>query len=232
MRGYRTEKEQLIYDEQQIYQYLQRYRSSENEFSDIAQDLKNLVYINKRSDFSWHWGNPYGLEVFGKPDNPPNFDIIIENSQNHVLEWTLKKIRSFEENSNRYGFVKYPQLFETAWGWEWLYTFKLILDNERFINFGCSLRNLFGVGDIIVKKLDGYVDSEENWLRYKSLTSKEREILFDSALLPTVSDIADKHHISKNTIRKHKENIRRKTGCNSELQLIRFADAFVCLESL
>jgi DNA-binding CsgD family transcriptional regulator len=91
---------------------------------------------------------------------------------------------------------------------------------------------MFGIGNYLVRRIGEIAGDGANWQRFRSLTTQEKNILYDIATLGDSKVIAESRHISIHTLRKHKENIRRKTDCRSDLELIRFADAFMIIENL
>lgn len=227
-----TETQQLLLDERQIYDFLQSYKRDKAEFCEKASLMKSLVFINEYKDFNWSWGNRFSWEIAAVEKENLNHHIIKDRSQDIVFQKIIDKIESLRINGNSSSFVKYPHLYYSDNKWHWLYTMKIKLKEDIFLNFSHDMRNIYGIGELLPKSTQSHIESVRSWQMYKSLTQTEREILFDFRRIENPKNIADKRYISENTLRKHKENIKKKIECKSDLELIRFADAFDFIEQL
>ncbi|PPL02161.1 helix-turn-helix domain-containing protein [Parapedobacter indicus] len=67
---------------------------------------------------------------------------------------------------------------------------------------------------------------KDNYQRYASLTTRERELLQYIASGETAVETSSRVFISEKTLHTHRRNIKRKLGAKSQYDIIKFAQAF------
>src|SRR5690606_24280536 len=67
---------------------------------------------------------------------------------------------------------------------------------------------------------------KDNYQRYASLTTRERELLQYIASGETSVETSNRVFISEKTLNTHRRNIKRKLGAKSQYDIIKFAQAF------
>lgn len=67
------------------------------------------------------------------------------------------------------------------------------------------------------------VESGEDIARYDGLTEREREVLQLTAQGKTVTQVAERLHISPHTVQAHRDNIMAKLGLHNRAELVKYA---------
>jgi DNA-binding CsgD family transcriptional regulator len=190
-------------------------------------NIDRYIHINKRKDLEWVWGNKSATEACGEsnPDNVTHKKIL-DISDTYVFENYKKIIKGYDKTDDRYKSCQFFQRLYMDGRWKWIITHKQILNSEEYLNLSYALEDHDTIGKYLLRTLDTTFKDEKCWQKFQSLSKRERQILFLLLEIEDVPEIADKLFISKPTLRKHMENIRRKTEMNSLLSLMRFAEAF------
>lgn len=93
-------------------------------------------------------------------------------------------------------------------------------------NIKLAIEALISDEDYFSKEIECLIDkrnNKERLIRKDDLLSKrEMEIVFFLSLGMNSTQISERLHISKNTVRTHRQNILEKTGCTNKFELIQY----------
>lgn len=163
-------------------------------------------------------GADYHKEFFNEEDAkeyvPKMYNLIQRNNEDEVFSF-FQQVRPSDKHD-----------------WEWhISSSKILLrDDENLpllsITFAVPIDPLHHVTHKVSRLLD-----ENNFLRvnlkhYSKLSDREREIMTNLAMGLTAVKIADKLHITAETVKTHRKNIYQKLNIKSSFDLSEYARAF------
>jgi DNA-binding CsgD family transcriptional regulator len=196
-------------------------------FYKISNHLPFIINLCDRVSFDWKWCNKHCLEVYNSSfDNLPLHLELVDSINKSFYNYSIELITEYlnrNESSDICGFYLINNFNGVK---RWTYNSIIIIDDSTFLQVTYIIRDLFGIGNIIKDTLNYVFEDESNWIKFDSLSKREKEVLKLLSLGKELNDISEHLERSPNTIRKHKENIYKKIGTNNHISLVKFAEAF------
>ncbi|WP_026463420.1 helix-turn-helix transcriptional regulator [Adhaeribacter aquaticus] len=203
-----------------------------------ASDIPGVIIIHSLLDWSLVWMSPNGLKQIGVSLEEIT-GIRTEEYHNRFFnaddakEYS-PKIRQLLERNNNEESCSYFQQVRLAghedWTWHISSTKILLWDDAGKPILTISVAIPIDTIPKITVKAERILE-ENAFLRrhyndFAKLSNREREILRQSALGKTSSEIAEELHISVATVDTHRKNIRNKLNITSFYEINQYARAF------
>lgn len=227
MKNLHTEQEHFQLNQSLIYSLTALYRRNQTEFYNFSSYLPSYLFLNDKHELNYKYANPTSLHAL-EVDNYEvmTLDKIKNISDLNILQISLKKIRIFDQIADSHSICSTLQRVKFHKSFNWIIGNKMILDHKTYINTFYDIRELFSMGDKMLKILEPITDNLTNWQRFNSLSKREKELLFMFSKGMTNKQVADILCISDHTVRTHREQIRRKINVSNLYELIKFTEAF------
>lgn len=191
------------------------------------------IYINYRTDIYWTWGNSQSKEILSLGKNElPSLDYLKSISEERVFSIYLQSVKEFDKLNDKDSIISYMQRMKLQDKWQWVIANKRLISNELALNTAYFVADLPIIGQKIQENLDVTFSDLNAWQKFTSLSKREKEVLELIASGYTIKDIADMLFISRNTLKKHKENIFKKLETSKLNEIIKFANAFDLIGAL
>lgn len=227
-----TETQSLLALEQSLWQAEKNIKDKKISLSELGDVVPGLFHLNNFEDFSLQFMNKAGCEQFEKetselanlgekylvdyihPDSRDMFYQILPqfvvNDDAHKVVSVFQKARFSTEND-------YVTFYSNMKLW-------------RDENVIVTISNPIDQFDKMEKKLRRVIEDNEfmkkNWLRFSSLTKREKEILGLVALGYSTPSISDRLFLSAETVKTHRKNLKRKLEAKTFRDLMKYALAF------
>jgi len=212
-----TETESFHYNQLQVQQLQNLYVADRNRFLEVIDFFPLMVSSNDVDGWSFRMVNQSFAEYFERDkqfllevDNaystklvhPESLAYISQFLKNHPYESSKSQVITYYQNARKSRDQEYA----------WFLTYKKFLDKDHYFSLYHTLTELGRTGRILRDFLGEVPVSITNYLRYQSLTNREKEVLNHVARGTTNQEIAEKLVISKDTIRSHRNSIWKKLG--------------------
>jgi DNA-binding CsgD family transcriptional regulator len=161
-----------------------------------------------------------------------SFNQIVNISNKKVFKFARFKVVSFIQNDGPNSVCSTFQQLYLQNRNLWLNSNKFIIENGLSLNFSYDVLTLGEIGKKIINVITPLNENLNSWQKYQSLTKREKEILKLLAEGSTSKIIGNMLSISENTLRTHRENIRKKIDANSLYEMIKFAESFDLIGAL
>jgi len=141
------------------------------------------------------------------------------------IEPCISKLIAFKLEDNEGKTLTYVQRLKMTFSNEYKPYFTCVrINRERgvFQSVTTPMTQIDSVKEEVMKALDDAAQFEEYMSVYTELSKREREIIGKVCLGYDVKTIADQLFLSPHTVEKHKKNIVKKSGFQSNAELMRF----------
>lgn len=227
MKNFHTEREHFQFNQSLIYSLTALYRRNQTEFYNFSSYLPSYLFLNDKHELNYKFANPVSLNALEVDScEVMTLDKIKNISDLNILQIAMKKIRKFDQIADLNSICSTLQRVKFHKNFNWIIGNKMILDDRTYINTFYDIRELFSMGDKMLKILEPITDNLTNWQRFNSLSKREKELLFMFSKGMTNKQVADILCISDHTVRTHREQIRRKINVSNLYELIKFTEAF------
>lgn len=195
----------------------------EDEFI-IAKDIKILLGKNNFASVDYAKNYDTALDLFVKK----SFDLIISDINLNDKKNGIEIITEFSK------LKKIPVVYLTAYS-----DLDIINQAEKTMPFAYilkpynnnQLRATISLAILNFKKQSkGVSENQENTVKLKLLTIREKEVLVTLSSGKISKEIAEELNISTNTVEQHKKNIRKKLNLTTIGELINFTMSTKLLE--
>ncbi|WP_421889963.1 LuxR C-terminal-related transcriptional regulator [Marinoscillum sp.] len=215
--AYTTETESFHYNRLQVHQLQDLYVTDRNRFMEVIDFFPLMVSSNDVDGWSFRMLNKAFADYFErdqyfllKVDNaystklvhPESLKYIAHFLNSHPFQECADQVITYFQN------VRKPSQREYAW----FLTYKKFLDKDHYFSLYHRLPELGRTGRILRDFLGEVPVSITNYLKFQSLTYREKEVLGYVARGHTNQEIAEKLIVSKDTIRTHRNSIWKKLG--------------------
>jgi len=227
MKILHTENEHFNNNQMMVYSLAKLYRRDSDQFYSIVNDLPTHIVLNDKNKLDYQFANSMSLNTLEIDDyKSMNLNNIQERSDLNLFNLAMIKIKEFDKRGDHENICSTIQRLYYRGRMNWIFGNKAIINCELFLNNFYEMHELYSIGNKIRTILSPLESSTENWIKFQSLTKKEKEILKLIAEGYTNKNIGDILNISDNSVRKHREHIRNKIDARNSHDIIRFADAF------
>lgn len=224
MGNYRTEKE-ILQDTQISLVQLER-GISKNKYSipEIGEILPGMLHLNQSEDLVLSYFNSWALERFEKSVDEilaEGFDFMLSVFEANTAELFSRSILAFVHEKDALGTHGFFQKlrFNVKRDYEWMYTSsKLFDDGKHLFSYSSELATIERNSTHLLKTLEDNLFLRKNFLKFQSLSKREKQILKLVADGKSSAQIAEQLFLSKLTISTHRKNISKK------LELKNFGD--------
>ncbi len=230
--SYKTEKEVLKTQIQNLYLLDKLFREEGCSFEEIGDHIPGIFHTNHVGnmtidhmnkdgeeytqhtkdeinamgiDYFLKYAHPYTIEVVG-----PRFQKFYEEADDEKVKADFQLIKNPKTN-------KYDTFFTVS---------KPFKDKELLLTSSNPIENLEWVSEKILRIAGEEIFVRNHFSQFQLLTSREIEILTLIAQGKTNKKISDQLFISIATVKQHRKFIKRKTECKNTVELVKFAQAF------
>ena len=196
------------------------------------EDLTGIIHLYRTTDFGLKFINKNGAIDLGR-EKTELYDMGMAFTQLHLHPFSVAKnteplLEFYAQNdpNETYMFLQHFRSSISADYKLLLSTTKIFKQDDLFLTISATPKELGKLS----KKLEKVIEQEyyvhQHFQIFKTLTSREKEILRLIASGKTSKTIGERLFISKETVSTHRKNIYRKTACKNLYELIKFAQAF------
>lgn len=228
-----TEKEFNNQSQHFAFKLRNLYLKSKEEFCQIQDYLQFPIYVNDRQTIKYHY---FSNTFFSKGKEIENLyttglPYLKKISHPFLLEKSLKKAKTFDLLNDYNSVCNYLQSISLNGRMTSFFTNKILIDDKLTLN-----TTLFSTDSVFAEKIfkELIPSGEENlnkWLRFQTLTKREKQILKLLANDYSNKEISDLLFLSSHSIKTHRRNIYRKLDIHKTSQLVRIAIAMELLEN-
>ena len=230
--GYKTEKETLQTQIQNLYLLDKLFREEGCSFEEVVDDIPGIFHANHKADLSIKHLNKEGEQYthFTKDEmNEMGYEYFEKYAHPDTMNYVFPRFLEFYNNADdekvrgEFQQIKNPKTgnFET------LFTVcKPFKEQELLLTTSNPLKDLEWVSSKIERIAGEEIFVRKNFQQFQSLTSRELEILALIALGKTNKCISDQLFISTATVKQHRKFIKKKTDSQNTVELVKFAQAF------
>lgn len=223
--------EKILYLEsiKQLYRLSKLYKKDYKLFREVANYYPFSITINDINTLDISFANPTiskWMEFDKSEIEDKGFPLIKSISDINFLSHALKTVRYFEKNKIIDSNCSYFQRVKLSGKMDYLLSYKTFLDETNYITMGYKLSLFESVDNSASKALDEFNEENGLFLRYFSISKREKEILKLLSLGMSNKQISDILFISPNTIRTHRNSINRKLDIKNFRDIIKVSKAF------
>ena len=201
------------------------YLKDPNLFYQLQDYYPFPVYINERKTLDYHFYNDsfvnQGKEVEILVDKGINYLETISNKL--LLAGAKLKAKQLDANNDHDAICHYLQVIMLNKKMTPFFTSKVLINNELTLN-----TPFFPSGNAVFEKVfkELIPEGEESlnkWLRFQTLTKREKEIVKLIANGNSNNTIGEILFIAVNSVKTHRKNIYKKLEINKTAQLVRMS---------
>ncbi|PKL80832.1 MAG: hypothetical protein CVV25_02640 [Ignavibacteriae bacterium HGW-Ignavibacteriae-4] len=228
-----TESEYLNFNQYSIFRLSELYNNNNKDFVEIAGYLPFFIFTNFKKNYIYNYANIKSIAALGTSDfSNVNLDWIKQKFDPQLTESVFNRIKTFDIQNDKKSICTTIQKFKIEDKMTWLIGNKIILNDDEFFNIQYTFDELGIIGSKLKNILVPFDYNPHLWLKFKTLSKREKFILAQIASGKSNKQIADEIYISENTVRTHRENIRKKLDIHNLIGMIKFADAFNLIGAL
>lgn len=229
---YKTDKENLGTQIQNLYLLDKLFREEGYSFEEIVDDIPGIFHTNHVSDMSISNMNKEGEEYSQlKKDeiNEMGFDYFLKYAHPYTINVVGPRFQDFYEKADDekvkadFQLIKNPKtnVFDTFFT-----VSKPFKEKELLLTTSNPIKNLEMVSSKIERIVGEEIFVRKYFEQFQLLTERELEILTLIAMGNTNKRISDRLFISVATVKQHRKFIKKKTECRNTVELVKFAQAF------
>lgn len=204
----------------------------------MADNIPAIIIIHQLHDMVLKYMSPSGLNILEvKMEEILDIPIIEYNSRFFNPEDAndyAPKIQNLIQNGDKDEMVSFFQQVRASESHEfkWYLTTTKIFHFDakgapsHIISFAHPIDPLHHLTNKVSRLLEENNYLKQNQHKLASLSKREKEILGLMAIGESSGKIAQKLHISEDTVSTHRKNIKQKLGLTSNYDLVKFAQAF------
>lgn len=196
---------------------------------DLSNSVEDIIWINNHQKLEPVFVNNAGLKYYGYERNElaqEGFELYSKLIHPDYFNDVHRTITHFAQHPERTFFMPYLVKHYTG-TWRWTFSEARTLNYSRQQKAVYVIALVYDMEDVI-NNLEGLRSPslEEDLARYKTLTEREKEVLYLIADEKTSVEIARLLHIETSTVDTHRKHLIRKLGVRSSIGLVRFALLF------
>ena len=230
--GYKTDKENLATQMQNLYLLDKLFRKEGCSFKEIVDDIPGIFHTNYVADMSIDNMNSEGEEysqLTKEEINEMGFEYFLEYAHPYTIEVVGPRFQKFYEEADDekvkadFQLIKNPKTNE----YDTFFTVsKPFKDKELLLTTTNPIENLEWVSTKVERIAGEEIFVRKHFRQFQSLTTRELEILTLIAQGKTNRRISDQLFISVDTVKQHRKFIKKKTDCKNTVELVKFAQSF------
>ncbi len=230
--GYKTDKENLATQMQNLYLLDKLFRKEGCSFKEIVDDIPGIFHTNYVADMSIDNMNREGEEysqLTKEEINEMGFEYFLEYAHPYTIEVVGPRFQKFYEEADDekvkadFQLIKNPKTNE----YDTFFTVsKPFKDKELLLTTTNPIENLEWVSTKVERIAGEEIFVRKHFRQFQSLTTRELEILTLIAQGKTNRRISDQLFISVDTVKQHRKFIKKKTDCKNTVELVKFAQSF------
>jgi DNA-binding CsgD family transcriptional regulator len=230
--GYKTDKENLATQMQNLYLLDKLFRKEGCSFKEIVDDIPGIFHTNYVADMSIDNMNREGEEysqLTKEEINEMGFEYFLEYAHPYTIEVVGPRFQKFYEEADDekvkadFQLIKNPKTNE----YDTFFTVsKPFKDKELLLTTSNPIENLEWVSTKVERIAGEEIFVRKHFRQFQSLTTRELEILTLIAQGKTNRRISDQLFISVDTVKQHRKFIKKKTECKNTVELVKFAQSF------
>lgn len=227
-----TESEGIVNQRIQAFNLKKLYFSNRNQFEEIIGLLPFMVIIHDRRSLHIKLVNAKVEQAIGYSndeivDKGPA--LIRKLSDISLFNHSIHKIKCFDQVADPQSVCSYWQNIKMYGKMSFVYSHKIILDDENHLTIGYAITEFGQMGTMISDILSDVAGGPNIWKKFQSLTKREKEILNMLAKGLTNLQIGDQLFLSSNTVRTHRNRIYKKLDIRHFKDVIHYTQAFKLL---
>ena len=197
--------------------------------NEASEYLPGWIHINTFDDLSICWmsdkmKNDLQASTYKAIQEGPNFLQKIIHPETDIR--VIPKILSYRDLNDPNKIIGFIQMIRYATDHPYLPHYTTVKLSPKYNCFFCQTLPIVDPQKMIYNYLElfgGNEESTEDFLKYQSLTKREKEILQLIAIGKSNSEIANQFKISALTVKTHRQNIIKKLDTSKIQDLIRIA---------
>ncbi|WP_108802173.1 helix-turn-helix transcriptional regulator [Aquimarina sp. Aq107] len=220
-----TELETINYNQQFIYKLRNLYLRDKVLFHQVKEFTPFTYSINERETLNMiHFDDDdLGETPEMKRLLKEGVNVLPEISSKDLLDIAKKKVLIFNKVNDQDDICNYIQLINFNGKAKYLYSDKIILDKNLFLNTALTFDKMGAIGRELLSIFPEIEVTNSYWKRFQRLTKQEKNILKLLAKGNSIKEIGDLVFISPNTAHVHKRNIYNKLGIHKITELVKFS---------
>jgi DNA-binding CsgD family transcriptional regulator len=219
-----TDKEFFVNNSFFAFKLRNLYGSDKNLFHQVSDYLPNCIHINKRENLDYTFYNINSLKS-------PEMEVLFEKGNEYLskiscpllLEKGIEKIKFFEVENSHDATCSFVQGVKMHNSMTYVFTNKLLLDEDLYFNISNKLNEFGGLGRIINSVFHTQLKDLNSWQRFLSLTKQEKRIIRLLANGECNKTIGGILFISTETVKTHRKNIYKKLDIHNIRDVIHIA---------
>jgi DNA-binding CsgD family transcriptional regulator len=230
--GYKTEREVLISQVQNLYLIDKLLRSEGSDLQDLVDEIPGIFHTNHRTNLMIDNLNKDGenyLHLSGEEINEMGMDFFNEYTHEKVREVVVPRFLEFYEKADdekvkaEFQLIRNPKTDK----FEPFFTVcKPFKEKELLLTSSNPVKNL-GLTNAKIERIVGEeIFVRKHFSKFQTLTEREVQILTLLAKGNNNPAISEQLFISRYTVEQHRKNINKKLGLKGYRDLIHFAQAF------
>lgn len=221
-----TAEREYFYNSQHFaFRVKQLYKKDRHLFNQMVDYFPNAIFLNDKESLKISFATK---ELFTKG---AEMEGVVKKGLGYVKKIScpvlynraLGRAKLFNKLNDKEAIFPYLQNLKMNGEMKYFYANKIILDDQLYLNSGFFTEDMGLVGkatELIFKPIK---NSEEMWLRFQSLTKREKQILKLLANGNSNKEISDLLFISSYSVHTHRKNIYKKLDIHKTSQLVQFA---------
>lgn len=231
---YLTNSELANHNQVQLHRLAGLFKNNPDQFYEVCNSGASFMNINT-AQLEVKYTNRLFADFLERDQQEVvdlGLDLLKAVSDQSVMNMAIDKISVFNKTHATKDQCNYMQYMKLLGKWEWLYTTKISLGSGMYLNSGHSLNDLGALGRVVSGILGETLITNTGWLKFKSLSKREKEILKALAAGYTNTQLSEKLFLSEHTVRTHRKNIFKKLDLKSMRDVVVFAQTFEILDEL
>ncbi|WP_158870264.1 response regulator transcription factor [Maribellus comscasis] len=232
MKRHRTEKEILTDSQLSLFKLEKGLQQQKYSIKEVGELLPGMLHLNRSDDLVLSYFNSWALNRFEKTvDEILELGLefmvsIFEPGTAFLFSKSLVQFLNENDGSSSHGFFQKLR-FNTKREYEWMYTTsKLFFDRNFVFSYSTPISDLETNNRFLLQNLEDNLFLRKNFLKFQSLTKREKEILKLVASSLTSRQIAEQLYLSKATVSTHRKHITQKLELTNINDWIRYSNAF------
>lgn len=208
------------------------YLRDKNEFYLIQDFLPNPTYINDRKNLDYHY---FSKSFFSKGKEIEKLytlglSYLNTISNKTLLKQALNTSKKFNLRNDYNDVCNYLQSVSLNDKMTPFFSNKILINDELTLNTTLFPSDSQLINKVFKELIPSGQDNLNKWLRFQTLTKREKEILKLIANDYSNKEVSDLLFISSHSVKTHRRNIYKKLDIHKTSQLVRIAIAMELLK--
>ncbi len=229
---YRTDAELLYHQKVDVFRIEKAIQKYGDDWQNFLDAIPGFVHMNRKSDIAVHFINKKGIKLTGFTNTELNelgYEYQIEHLDPYTLHVTTPKLVNFIQKNEVNKVFTFGQSFRKREGKKYeliLSVTKPMVQQDQLLSYSLPLEKLDTLSLKVKRLLFEQEYIHNHYWKFEKLTTRELHILKLIATGLTNHQISEQLLITQETVKQHRKQIKKKTGCRNIVELLKFAQAF------